>query len=95
MRGPGVKPEGVRPPPVGGPRMASGPGLVGQTARPAPGSVGDDGRLRGNPGDLTSGVTMRNTGAPTQRTVVLPRRSHDDRVPAPTRRGGAMASIGA
>jgi len=37
-------------------------------------------------------VTMRNTGAPTQRTIVLPRRPPEDRVPRLARRGSALAS---
>ncbi len=37
-------------------------------------------------------VTMRNTGAPTQRRVVVPRRAAQDRTPARGRRGAGLAT---
>ena len=46
--------------------------------------------VRIGPDDIE--VTMRNTGTPTQRTVILPRRLREDRAPTRTRRGSPMVS---
>lgn len=46
--------------------------------------------IRVRPKDIE--VTMRNTGAPTQRITVMPRRAPRTLEPAPKRRGGALSA---